>query len=209
MIAGIMAVHLFPLDTDCLLDLLPRVQALALWLDQRAANRRAEFKALLRQHGRHLKHAIILDADRPWKKCSGWIWREPLMRALDDWRPSYVLQPDSDEQFSDGFNGDMRAFREMDRDLMLFTYYMPTADNTIVPTSPRSPHVKVIRWRPGLTFRPYRGYGRPNGKLTEMHANAPIHHYCFYTPQLQAQKVAAMTPTARAKFSRREPRPCT
>lgn len=207
MIAGIVAVHDFPLDVECLLDLLPRVRAITVWLDQAAAHRRPEIKQLLSEHGRHLAKTKILDSDRQWRKCSGWIWREPLMRSLDDVRPEIVLQPDSDEKFGPGFEADLQSFRESKRDLMIFDYEMPTADGAWVPTCPRARHVKVIRWRPGLSFLPYRGYGKPNGKLSEAKAESKILHYCFYTPEIQAAKIARLTQGDQIRMNRREQRP--
>lgn len=211
MLAGIMAVHTFPLDAQCITDLVPRVDALILWLDQRAKHRRAELKHLVRAHGLHLQHFRILDATQPWRHCSGWIWREPLLRALDDIRPSFVLQPDSDEQFGPGFQDDFDAFKLSGKDLLMFGYDMPTADYAVVPTSPKSRHCKVLRWRPGLSYTPYRGYGKPNGKLSEMTATSRILHYCFYTPELQTAKVARMNPRQQAKFATRHlpPPSCT
>jgi hypothetical protein len=205
-IAGIMAVHNFPLDVDCILDLLPRVQAMTIWLDQEAATRRTEIKRLLKEHAPHLVKAKIIDSDRKWKKCSGWIWREPLMRSLDDVRPEIVLQPDSDEKFGPGFEADLQSFRESNRDLLLFDYTMPTSDGAWVPTCPRARHVKVIRWRPGLSFTPYRGYGKPNGQLSEMRAESKILHYCFYTPEIQQVKITRMAHGDQIRMNRREQR---
>ena len=210
MIAGIVAVHTFPLDVECVLDLLPRVNALALWIDQRASDRRPEWKALVAKHGKHLQHAKILGADQKWRHCSGWIWREPLMRALDDIRPAYVLQPDSDEKFGPGFEADLQAFRESKRDLLFFDYDMPTDDGSWVPTIPKARHVKVIKWKPGLSFSPYRGYGKPNGQLSEAKAESKILHYCFFTAATQAAKVAEFSEARRSKFGRRlKAPPCT
>jgi len=206
-IAGIVATHTFAMDTQCVLDLLPRVQALVLWIDQRAAHRRPEWKAFLAQHGRHLAHAQILDASQKWRHCSGHIWREPLMRALDDVRPNIVLQPDSDETFGSGFDEDLAAFRESKRDLLLFDYQMPTDDGSWVPKVPKARHVKVIRWRPGLRFNPYRGYGRPNGKLSEAKAKSKILHYCFYSDAIQKAKCEGYKESIRWKYSRRLPEP--
>jgi hypothetical protein len=194
------------MDLECLADLLPRVQALVIWIDQRFASRRGEFRALIREHGRHLEVAKILDASQKWRSCSGWIWREPLMRALDDVRPSYVLQPDSDEKFGPGFEADFAAFRESVRDLLLFDYQMPTSDGAWVPTVPKARHVKAIRWRPGLTFNPYRGFGRPNGKLTEAKAESRILHYCFYSPEIQLAKCAKYSEGNRIRYSKRLPK---
>jgi hypothetical protein len=87
---------------------------------------------------------------------------------------------------------------------------MPTADHAWVPTIPRARHCKAIRWKPGLSFSPYRGYGRPNGQLSELRAQSRILHYCFFTPELQAAKVATFSEARRAKFGRRlEKAPCT
>jgi hypothetical protein len=198
------------MDLECLTDLLPRVQALVIWIDQRFASRRPEFKRLVREQGQHLHLFRILDASQKWKGCSGWIWREPLMRALDDVQPAYVLQPDSDEKFAPGFEADFRTFRESGRDLLLFDYDMPTIDGAWVPTVPAARHVKAIRWRSGLAFSPYRGYGRPNGQLSEAKAASKILHYAFFTPELQAAKVAKFSEARQAKFSRRlDKPPCT
>jgi hypothetical protein len=202
-VAGIVAVHSFPLDIECVLDLLPRVQALVLWIDQRASDRKPEWKALIANHGKHLQYVKFLDAGQRWRHCSGWIWREPLMRALDDIRPAYVLQPDSDEKFGPGFDADLQAFRESKRDLLFFDYAMPTDDGSWVPTVPKARHVKVIRWKPGLSFLPYRGYGKPNGQLSESKAQSKILHYCFYSAEIQRQKCDGYSPANHAKFSRR------
>jgi hypothetical protein len=209
-IAGIMAVHDFPMDVECILDLLPRVDTMSIWLDQRAAHRRPEIKALLHgPSGAHLERRVIIDAERPWQHCSGWIWREPLIRALDDIRPAYVLQPDSDEKFPPEFNVEFAAFRQSGRDLLMCDYQMPTADGKWVPTIPKARHCKAIRWKTGLSFTPYRGYGKPNGQLSELRATSKILHYCFYTPELQAAKVATFTEARQTKFGRRlEKPPC-
>lgn len=209
-LAGIMAMHDFPLDVQCLLDLLPRVQTITIWLDQRSAHRRPEIKSLLHgPHGSHLVRRTIIDAAERWRRCSGWIWREPLLRSLDDIRPDYVLQPDSDETFGQGFDADLTAFSASGADLLMFDYDMPTADGMWVPRSPRARHCKVIRWRPELSFSPYRGYGKPNGRgLREVKAESRILHYCFWTPEIQAAKVARMTHGDQVRMNRREPRPC-
>lgn len=211
MIAGIMALHTFQLDVYCLLDLMPRVQHLVLWLDKSAKDRRREMKQLLRDHGQHLQGAAILDADQKWKHCSGHIWREPLLRALDTVRPAYVLQPDSDETFGHGFDLDMADFRASGRDMLFFDYDMPTIDAAVVRKLPAAPHVKVFRWRDGLTFSPYRGYGRPQsdppgpGGLTAKTAtHSRIQHLCFYTPELQAAKISTFSPARQRRFSLRD-----
>jgi hypothetical protein len=210
-IAGIMAVHDFPMDIECILDLLPRVDTITIWLDQRAAHRRPEIKALLHgPSGAHLERRVIIDAARPWQHCSGWIWREPLMRSLDDVKPDFVLQPDSDEKFGPDFEQDLETFPSSGADLLMFGYEMPTADGAWVPTAPRARHCKVIRWRPKLSFQPYRGYGKPNGaKLREIKAASKILHFCFWTPEIQAAKVARMTHGERVRMDRRGTQPCT
>jgi hypothetical protein len=204
LIAGIMAMHTFSLDRHCLKDMLRRVDVAAVWLDPKAAHRRPEIKALLHNHGSHLRHRPkLIDGAQKWRKCSGWIWREPLMRALDEWRPEIVLQPDSDETFGPGFETDLSTFRASKHDLLLFNYAMPTDDQTIVPTIPMARHVKVIRWQPDLSFSPYRGYGKPNGKLLEAVATSRIQHWCFYTRALQWAKTEAMKPATRNKLRSR------
>jgi hypothetical protein len=206
-VAGMTTIHAFPLDVRCVLDLLPRVNALVLWFDLPHVNRRAEFEQLIATHGQHLQHVVYLQSDVPWKPST---FREPQLRALDDLRPGYVLQPDSDETFGLGFEDDFNRFRRSGQDMMLFSYDMPTIDGAWVPTQPKSRHCKAFRWLPGLSFRPYRGHAKPTGLTTEFAACSRIQHYCCYTPELQQAMLQKQTmPASQRAYWGQRIKPCS
>jgi hypothetical protein len=190
MIAGMTTIHAFPLDVRCVLDLLPRVDTLVLWFDKPHVGRRPEFEQLISDHGQHLQHVVYIESAIPWAPST---FREPQLRALDDLRPTYVLQPDSDETFGPGFAEDFERYRESAQDMMMFAYDMPTADGAWVPTQPKSRHCKAFRWLPGLSFRPYRGFAMPTGLTTTFQAKSRIQHYCCYTPELQRTMLEKQT----------------
>jgi hypothetical protein len=53
-------------------------------------------------------------------------------------------------------------------------------------------------------------YLKMNTKLSEIKAASKILHYCFFTPELQAAKVATFSESRQTKFSRRlKSPPCT
>ena len=204
MIAGTMAVHTFPFDHICILKLVEHVDCIVIWLDGRAKNRREEIIRLIREHKD--VNIIIVDATAPWGLYKSHVWREPMFRALDDIRPEIVLQPDSDEAFGEGFVDDLSLLRESGKDLLMFDFEMVTEDNTRVPKLPQAPHCKAFRWYPNMTFVPYRGYCKPCPEhLTEVTAKSKIQHYCFYTLELQRDKIANYPPEKKSRFCFRVP----
>lgn len=205
MIAGMTAIHSFPLDLQLVGDLVKRVRVLVLWFDLPWHGRKPEFERLISQCGQHLEAVIYLLSKSPW---SPGTFREPQLRALDEIRPDYVLQPDSDETFGPGFETDLANFETSGRDLMLFGYDMPTEDGAWVPTQPKSPHCKVFRWRQGLAFTPYRGYAQPTGLHSVYHATSRMQHYCCWTPEIQRAMLhkSTLQPSQRDYWGQRRPR---
>lgn len=125
---------------------------------------------------------------------NAYIWREELLRRLDDIKPELVLFPDEDEEFGPGIEEDLRRFRKSDKQQLAFNYLFPA------PTEdgwrhkkpyPSEPHIKAYKWRDGLTYIPYKkraslsNYGKFHYKL----AKSEILHYCFYTHELRKNKL--------------------
>lgn len=190
MIAGMTTIHSFPMDIECVSELLPLVDVLVLWFDLPHVGRRAEFESLVASRGQHLVQTIYIESPVPWKPST---FREPQLRALDAVKPAFVLQPDSDETFGPGFADDFAAFKASGKDIMMFGYDMPTADGATVPVQPKARHCKAFRWQPWLSFNPYRGCAKPTGLNTEFAATSHIQHYCCYTPELQALMLKKQT----------------
>ncbi len=208
MIAGMTDIHSFALDTELVADLARRVDVIVLLFDPRFCCRRPVFESIIAAHP-NVQHMRIIEstvAHRPQKG----IFREPKLRALDDIKPTYVLQPDSDEKFGPGFEEDFEAFRASGLDMMMFDYDMPTIDDTWVVKQPGARHCKVFRWRPGLSFRPrYRGYAKVTGLTTEFQATSRVQHYCCWTPEIQAtmaQKPSIRSEEQRARYLLRKPK---
>jgi len=121
-----------------------------------------------------------------------WNWRQEMADFASKYKPDFVLCPDEDEMFADNFELDLNNFKESDKNMMMFDYQMATDDNRSVPKYPGARHMKAYRWRPGISFRPYRGYAMANFKESYHQgfmAQERINHYCFFTPEMQATKV--------------------
>jgi hypothetical protein len=119
-------------------------------------------------------------------------WREDMLRMLDKVKPRLVLVPDEDEMFGKGFGQDLKRFVKSDLPQLAFRYDNPTEDGwKWYKALPYKPHVKVFKWRSGLTFIPYRKRARLHnyGPKSYMLAKSRIQHYCFYTPEIRAEKL--------------------
>ena len=134
---------------------------------------------------------------------TGWsrsVWREELLRMLDEVKPQIVLTPDQDEIYEDRIKDELVSFWNSDKSMMFFNYFapMPTDDGRIIPELkgepyPSLPHCGAFKWRPGLSFHPaYAGLKQPT-----QYANIPdnrysaitkIKHYCMYTKELEESK---------------------
>jgi hypothetical protein len=177
----------FTLAPRCMAALIPHIDVLTLWLDREAdesivAATLAVVPSSLRV--RRIKATV---------KWGRWNWREALLRSLDDVQPAYVLQPDSDEMFGEGFADEFARFRKSGADLMMMRAQMVTADARPIPLYPAARHCKVFRWLPGLRFQPYRGYARPTWPAgvepRAWAAETPFLHLCHFTRDLQRRKI--------------------
>ncbi len=195
MIAGMTAIHDFPMDQMCVLDLMKRVDVLLLWLDPRFYHRYDELQALIDEHGEHLQASEIMYGVAHPTVRSAKYWRMVSVEALGKYEPEFVFQPDSDETFGPGFERDFARFQKSDYGMLMFTYDMPTKDGRKVYSYPRKPHCKVYRWQPGLQVAtPHNRYATADGTwLTETNARSKIQHYCFYTREYQKRKEKTIT----------------
>jgi len=120
-------------------------------------------------------------------------WRQSMLREIDKigLKPTLVLAPDQDEQFGDGIGKDIERLLASGRNALMFRYHMMTADNARVPLYPRLPHMKIFRWRPGLTYVPYKGCAQVTTYACvrcQLPAESRMRHYCFYTPELRKRR---------------------
>ena len=123
---------------------------------------------------------------------AGFVWREEMLRRLDHVRPEYVICMDADECAGPNFDKSMEWFKASRCDMLLFRYDMITVDGRAVPQTPKVPHCKAFRWVPGLTFKGAKGFGRPtfpHKPVTEILAKTKMHHYSFFTPEMQEEKL--------------------
>jgi len=206
MIAGMTFVYDFPLDVFTILELARRVDVLVLRLDAPFIDRRPQLDELVRNAGPDVTLAFS-EGDEPFTRHNHSRHREAALRLLDGFRPDYVLQPDTDETFGPGFDKDFARFRDSGRDLMMFAHRMVTIDQADVPRVPGSPHCRAFRWRPGLQFSPrYAGFCCPRHtqRLTKFKAASQMLHYCFYTADMQQQRLKRMTDQNRKRFGWRK-----
>lgn len=129
-------------------------------------------------------HALIIGQAR-WNGC---FWRESMLRAVDQTRPTLVLTPDQDEEFAPEVREDLARLLRSDRQALMFRYKMITSDGAKVEINPTRPHMKAFKWRTGLSYMPYRGYARVHNyasKHDHLLAKSRIRHYCYCTPELR------------------------
>jgi hypothetical protein len=127
-------------------------------------------------------------------KWNAFIWREELIRMLDDVKPDLVLFPDEDEMFEDAIDVDIKRLMKSGRMQMAFNYKYPapTIDGwKWYKAYPQNSHVKMFKWREGLTYIPYKKRARLSNyhKFDYKIGISKILHYCFYTPELRKNKL--------------------
>ena len=187
-VAGVMAISDFilaPLMAD---DLARRCDMVVLRFDAINGSKTVFNKCVAAASFYRIPVYVVRSKER-WNR---WNWREQMLRRLDSVKPDYVLAPDSDEKFDQLFDQDFRDFVESGRDIMMFDYVMATMDGRPVPKYPGARHCKAFRWVSGLGYRPYGGYARPTWpgrSCVAFNAQTPIHHYCFYSPEMEQWKL--------------------
>jgi len=139
--------------------------------------------------------AVFFRSD-PWNR---WNWREDFLeeiRMLDE-NPDIIVQLDEDEIFGTGIDQEIKELHESDAVAIMSPYRspMPTADGTIIlngGTYPGDPHMKIYKYRKGLTFKNYTGWARVTNYADEssrlIRGTVPIYHYCCWTPEMRERK---------------------
>ena len=188
MIVGLMAVCRFPFYEQCLRDLLRRVHKVYLRFDGIVGDKRI-LEKLPDICGSQLGGIFVSSS-----KWNAFIWREELIRMLDDVKPDLVLFPDEDEMFEDAIDVDIKRLMKSGRMQMAFNYKYPapTIDGwKWYKAYPQNSHVKMFKWREGLTYIPYKKRARLSNyhKFDYKRGISKILHYCFYTPELRKNKL--------------------
>jgi len=188
-VAGLMAISDFSMATTMVADLAQYCDTLVLRFDKITGCKQL-YKECVASIPPTVKDVIGVRGREKWNR---WNWREQLVRALDPVKPDVVLFPDSDERYGEGFAGELSAFMDSQRHMMMFDYEM-VVDNPgrKVRKYPGARHCKAFKWIPNIGYRPYKGYARPTwpGKgCMAWLADTKIHHYCFYTPEMEAEKL--------------------
>jgi hypothetical protein len=202
-LAGIVAVHNFPLSAHCIKSLAQLVHHLHIWFDMvppDGAGNENVLDKVVETCKPLVENIHVIRSDEPW---SIFNFRESLIRSLDDIKPSYVLCPDSDEEFQPGFREDMkRLMDQRKRHILTLDFNMITDDGRKVEKSPNHPHCKMFRWFPNISYakipltgdRIYQGRAFPNLPLDPLprfkHAmlgKSLLNHYCYYTREIERQ----------------------
>ncbi len=121
------------------------------------------------------------------------VWREGLIRQLDQIKPDIVVALDSDEAFEAGILKEIGAFWNTTKKAMMCSFNSCCGDDgRSLPVYPSKPHMKIFKWEPGLTFVPYMGYAQvtqyANRRDLHWMAVTKINHYCMWTKEMEAAK---------------------
>jgi hypothetical protein len=187
-IAAIVALHSFPFWCHSLHDLTHYADRIYLRLDGPARTD----EQILHWAGKHAADTVC--AQGTWNR---WNWREQLLRMLDDVKPDIVLTPDEDECFGTHILKDLGDLFASDRQALMFDYQapLPTNDGACLfdgKPYPAAPHMKAYKWRPGLSYRDYRGFAQVTDyaeRRFQLKAESKIWHYCGWTEQMRERKV--------------------
>lgn len=192
-IVGQMAISNFPFWEMCLIELSKHVDELYIRFD----SLNGDTTILDKLENKKLfdgKIKNILISNSQWNR---WNWREEMIRMLDSVKPTIVLSIDQDETFCDGIDSEIKQFLSSDKQAMMFSYSfpMPSDDGRIVWNGkcyPGKPHMKAYKWIPNLTYKPYSSFAKiRNYRDATFHFQATtlIKHFCFYTKELEIQKL--------------------
>lgn len=185
MIVGQMALCRFPMWRECLDSLREQVDELYLRFDSRKGE--PEILEELRK-----MDVSVFCSNSIW---NNWNWREEMLRMLDDVEPDLVLTLDEDEKITPEIEEGFATLQKSKHGQMAFNYRfpMPSVDNYVGKNKPypSKEHVKLYKWKPGLTFHPYKGRARLSnyGKMDYCIGKAEILHYCFYNKEIRKMKI--------------------
>jgi len=187
-IVGQMALSFFPMWKECLISLRDKVDELYLRFDLLNGNKNI-INEIISITDNKLKHLLLSNSE--WNN-STMIWREEMFRLLDTVKPDIVVMADHDEVFQETLNSEIAEFFKSDKLGMMLDYFepMPTIDHVPIPKYPPRPHMKVIKWKPDLSYIPYLSRLRiyPNEK-DWWNAKTKIIHYSHYTKELREKKI--------------------
>lgn len=186
-IVGQMTLCNFPLWEKCLSSLSFYVDELYLRFD----TLRGDLKILeMLRKTNNCKIKKILESNVFWNKFN---WREEMIRMLDDVKPDIVISIDEDEEFEDTIKDEITEFYKSDKVAMMIDYVdpMPTEDKVIVPKYPGKPHMKLYKWKSGLTYVPYRSFARVTNYCDSSYywfSKTRLLHYCYFNESIRAMK---------------------
>lgn len=185
-IAGIMPIGGHPKQEDCLAAMMSRCDIVCVRADTMRCG--------------DLSSMIYTDVDILDLHTDKWDrgdYHEKMLRMLDDVKPDIVIALDHDEEFEDGIDEEIRDFWASDKKGMMFTYRrpLPTEDgHDPLPghVYPSLPHMKVYKWKQGLSYTPYAGCDQVTQYANDVHklwmANTKILHYCMWNKELEEAK---------------------
>ena len=165
-----MALYTFPLAIECLEDLANYCEFLVVRWDAKGD------KKLLQYAINHPKVIKIVISKEKW---NAWNWREDLVGVIDSLSPDLCLFLDEDEKFEHSIMNDLESLMANPvAKYLRFSFKMVPETEEIFPNSP---HVKVFKWMPKLTYCPYPGWARLSSYLglpgASMNAKSKIIHY--------------------------------
>lgn len=122
------------------------------------------------------------------------VYKEIVLRMLDKVKPDLAVLLDHDEVFDKGIVYEIAQFVASDKLGMMFNYN-PCISQTgkQLPIYPSLPHMKVFKWREGLSFVPYKSQDRVTQYVKEQvqwFAKTKVNHYCMYTEEMEKAKIA-------------------
>lgn len=186
-IAGLMAITDFKLAPEMVRDVSNYCDYMILRYDEKTGNKKIfdECTDIAKNHNNFCR------AYSENKDFNRWNWRESLIRRLDHLKPDYVIFLDEDEMLGYKFIDDFKIFTETGLNRLEFLYTMVTENDVNVPLYPYRRHTKVFRWFPGITYKPYRNFARPNfpKETKALKAVSKIEHFCFYNKKMRKEKI--------------------
>jgi len=140
-------------------------------------------------------------------------WLEEMLRRLDDVKPDFVLECESDASFDYGpdFDEDVENFINSNADMWIMNNTCPKMEEgRDGPHFPRHGHCRGYRWFPGVYYRggfckiwppDERGFVADRWKERPMHVNdvpptkaklwtgkTKFQHYCIFSERLERER---------------------
>lgn len=175
----------FKLWEKCFLSLSKLVDEFYIRVDRN--NTSKEIREYLKGHP---KVKCIIEGDYHPRK---FIWREELLRLLDDVQPDIVCSLDIDEIFEDSIYEELVEFCGSDKKAMMFKYLpCPSESGGSTIVYPLDPHMKIFKWNAGLSYTRYKKRGQiteyANNPKLLWNASTKINHYCMWTEEMREAK---------------------